>query len=48
MAKDYKPKEINKHGHKFYTREDIEAGAVCDCVHCAVPKKAVKKEEKKE
>ena len=48
MAKDYTPKEINKYGHKFYTRVDMEAGAVCDCVHCAVPKKAAKKEEKKE
>jgi|TARA_Y100000034_G_scaffold120249_1_gene162953 hypothetical protein len=48
MAKDYTPIDTNKSGHKFYSEEDIEAGAVCDCRHCAVPKKAAKKEEKKE
>ena len=46
MGKDYTPIDINKHGHKFYSAEDVGAGAVCDCKHC--PKKAVKKEEKKE
>jgi hypothetical protein len=49
MAKDFTPKDINKHGHKFYSGKDLEDGAVCDCKECAVPKKAVaKKEEKKE
>ena len=49
MAKtDFTPKDTNKFGHKFYSGKDIDAGALCDCRECAVPKKAAKKEEKKE
>jgi hypothetical protein len=52
MANKFEPRFMNKHGHKSYFRDDVAAGAVCDCAHCskkAAPKKAVaKKEEKKE
>ena len=53
MGKDFIAQFTNKHGHKSYSLEDIEAGAACKCVHCAAlekveVKKAVKKEEKKE
>ncbi len=48
--KSFEPIDVNAHGHKFYTLADIKAGATCDCAHCseAAPKKAAKKEEKKE
>jgi hypothetical protein len=47
MAKEYEP--INRNGaHKFYSNSDVKEGAVCDCALCVVPKKAAKKEEKKE
>ena len=49
--KNFEPMEVNEYGHKFYRLADTEAGALCDCAHCskkAAPKKAAKKEEKKE